>query len=240
MNYLLLIFFGLAPSLIWLLYFLRKDVHPENNANIVRVFVYGFLAVLPTAIFQLGIFNFLVKSWPDSLGKTIFMLFLVISLSEEFFKYLVVKNKVLSSSEFDEPIDLPLYLIISSLGFAAAENILVLWNQTSAKIFSMALEQGLFLSGLRFISATFLHALSSGVLGIFLALSFFKMKFRKRLLCLGFLLAVGLHGFYNFSIITVGGSAKFLIPVLILINLALVLAFGLRKLKQIKSVCEIN
>lgn len=237
MNYLLLAIFGLAPSIVWLLYFLQKDVHPEDNRQVLKVFIYGFLAVVPTALIQLGLSDFIGGFLRPSILTTSLILFLVVALTEEIFKYLVVKNKVLSTPEFDEPIDLPLYLIISALGFAAAENMLVIWG---LGIFSITFEKTLFLSAFRFISATFLHALASGTLGIFLALGFYKAKFRKRLFLLGFVLAISLHGLYNFSIMVIGGSARFLIPVLILVNLALVLSLGLRKLKELKSVCEIK
>ena len=55
MSYPLLIFFGLAPSIIWLLFYLRKDARPESNSQVLKIFGYGMLAVIPTALIELGI-----------------------------------------------------------------------------------------------------------------------------------------------------------------------------------------
>ena len=53
-------------------------------------------------------------------------IFLGVATIEEIAKFLVIKIKVLKSSELDEPLDIPLYMIIAALCFAAVENILVL------------------------------------------------------------------------------------------------------------------
>ena len=46
---------------------------------------------------------------------------------EEVAKYLIIKIRILRDPEFDEPIDAMIYMIIAGLGFAALENILVLF-----------------------------------------------------------------------------------------------------------------
>lgn len=236
MNYLLLAIFGLAPSIIWLLYFLRKDVHPEDNRQVVKIFIYGSLAVFPAALIQFGIFDTL-SFWEPSIWKTTFVLFLGVALVEEVLKYWVVKDKILKSSHFDEPTDLPLYLIISSLGFAASENILAI---IGPGLLTLSPARTIAISLFRFVSATFLHALASGTLGIFLALALYQPKMKIRLALIGFALAIFLHGLYNFSIMIIEGNVRFLIPVLILTNLALVLSLGFRKLREIKGICEIQ
>ena len=54
MNYLFYIIFALAPSVIWLLFFLRKDSHPESNRMILTVFLLGILAAIPAALIETG------------------------------------------------------------------------------------------------------------------------------------------------------------------------------------------
>ena len=236
MNYLLLIFFGLAPSVVWLLYFLRKDVHPEDNRHVIKIFVFGFLSVIPAALIQYGFLD-VFSFWPFSIWKTAFILFFGVALSEELLKYLVVKDKVMHSPHLDEPTDLPLYLIISALGFAAAENILFI---IGPDIFAISTARTIIVSLARSVSAVLLHALASGTLGIFLVISHYQPKFHLRLVATGFILAVFLHGLYNFSIIIVEGNVRFLLPFLILINLALVLSLGFKKISDLKSVCKIK
>ncbi len=236
MNYFFLIVFGLAPSIVWLLYFLRKDSHPENNSQIIKIFVYGALAVLPAALIQFGIFE-AASFMEPSIFKTFLVMFFGVALIEELLKYLVVKDKIMNSPHFDEPMDLPLYMIISALGFAAIENILAIVGPGA---FSLSLEKTIMTSFFRFISAVLLHALASGTFGFFAALAIYKPKDKIKLLIIGFFTAVFLHGLYNFSIMVIEGNARFLIPFLILTNLAFVLSLGFRKLKEIKSVCQVS
>ena len=53
----LLLILGFIPSLVWLLYYLRKDVNPEPNRLILKVFIGGmlvapFAAVAETVFFR--------------------------------------------------------------------------------------------------------------------------------------------------------------------------------------------
>ncbi len=234
MNYFFLVIFGLAPSIIWLFYFLRKDSHPENNFQVLKIFIYGAVTVLPAALIQFGIFETVGFIQPSTL-KTFLMMFFGVAMIEESLKYLVVRDKIMHSPHFDEPMDLPLYMIVSALGFAAIENILAIVGPNPI---SLSLGKTIMISFFRFVSAVFLHALASGTFGFFAALAIYKPKERKKLLLMGFSIAVFLHGLYNFSIMVVEGSVRFLIPFLILMNLALILSLGFRKLKEIKSICE--
>ncbi len=236
-QFFLYVFFGILPSVIWLLYYLRKDVHPESNRMIIKIFFYGMLATLPIISFEIlkGTLGFSEKIsgfFSSSLFLQILYIFIVIALVEEGLKYLVVKGKVLKSPEFDEPVDVMIYMIIAALGFVALENILLLWGQQQ-----IYLTETIGITIIRFISATFLHTLCSGTLGYFLALSLFEEKKRKKLFFLGLGIAIALHGLYNFSIIVIEGPMKIIIPTVILLVLAFFVSFAFKKLKKMKSIC---
>ncbi|MBI2625399.1 MAG: PrsW family intramembrane metalloprotease [Candidatus Nealsonbacteria bacterium] len=234
MNYLLYVALGFLPSLIWLSIYLRKDSHPESNLMILKIFAFGMLVTAPAVLLEIGFFEELKKlSLPSLL--TIFMYSIFgVALIEEGLKYLIVKERVLKNPEFDEPIDAMLYMIIVALGFAAVENVLIIFNfgknSLSSFIFSIAI--------LRFVGATFLHTLSSGTIGYFLARSLFLPKRKLTYMASGFAIAVILHGLYNFSIITADGYSKALIPMAILTSLAFFLTWGFNDLKRLKSVCQ--
>lgn len=233
MSYSLAIIFGVLPSIIWLLFFLRKDVHPESNRMVLKIFFYGMLVALPTIFLEMGIFKAFAKLNLPLIYLAVLNTFVGVALIEEMMKFLVVKEKVLSSAEFDEPIDAPLYMIIAALGFAASENILILLGLGSTLFLPQALE----ISALRFLGATFLHALCSGIVGFFLALGIFETRKRLKLISMGLGIAIFLHGLYNFAIMEIEGSLKFLIPLTILISLAIFLTFGFKRLQKMKSVC---
>lgn len=220
------IFFGIAPSIIWLLIFLKKDSHPESNRMILKIFFYGALVTIPTALVEVGIGNF-------PIGEILYFM-VGVALVEEVFKYLVVKKRVVESSEFDEPVDAMLYMIIAALGFAAVENILNMFLLLKPQYFFDAFLVG----SIRFVGATFLHALCSGLVGYYLALSFLYTKRRFKIIAKGLLIAVLLHGFYDLSIIKIEGMAKFIIPIIILIFLSIFVSLGFQKVKKLKSICK--
>lgn len=243
MNYLLLIILGLLPSFVWLLYFLKKDINPEPKRMILKIFLYGMLSPLPLIVFVLLLDFLKLRNNLDAfLASSILFFTLYIFLLatiEEVLKYLVVKIN-LKNSEIDEPTDIMIYMITAGLGFAAFENILVLFG--AHPLFDPLLVlPGIFvLVFLRFISATFLHALCSGIIGYFLALSFFETKNRKKLLITGIIIASLLHGLYNFAIIIISGALGVLFMIIILIGLFIFILFGFQKLKKIKSICEVK
>ncbi len=238
--YLLLL--AIAPGLIWLFYFLKKDVHPEPKRMILKIFFFGMLSALPAALIEVGFRQlspekiFSIKAWEHDFVAFLSVL-VGVALVEEVLKYLVVQGKILKSSELDEPMDLILYMIIAALGFATLENIFIFF---SPEIFPYTFQETFSLAIFRFISATFLHALCSGTIGFFLALSFCETKMKKLLLPAGFAIAVLLHGLYNFSIMELGGILRFGIPLVILISLAAFVSFGIKKLRKLKSICKIN
>jgi RsiW-degrading membrane proteinase PrsW (M82 family) len=235
MVFLFCIIFGILPSLIWLGYFLKKDVHPEPKAQVIKIFLFGILIALPAALIEFCFFKIFLKFF--NFSEILFLIsyyFIGIAFVEEFLKYLVVREKVLKNPEFDEPVDTMLYMIIAALGFAAIENIL---NLVSV---GKKLEEIFIISSFRFLGATFLHALSSGALGYFLALSFFETKKRFKFLFLGLAIATILHGLYDLSIMKIEEYKGFIIPIIILISLAFFVSFSFKKVKKMKSVCKIK
>jgi protease PrsW len=251
MNYLFPIFFGIAPSFIWLLFYLKKDHLPEPNKMILRIFFYGMLATIPVLFLEISVAGALENLVLPSLLKTIIYWFFCIAFIEEIFKFLVVKYKVLNNPHFDEPVDVMIYMIVSALGFAALENILALLSSGTS------VAETAIISSMRFLGATFLHTLCSGTIGYFLAISLQKAKKKKRTFIFGLFLAVVLHGLFNIFIIGNGKSwaifgsrmaitnpslfaITFIFLILILAGLAIFVLSGFKKLKKLKSVCQIH
>ena len=137
----------------------------------------------------------------------------------------------------DEPIDLMLYMIVSALGFAALENLLVLLPLSHP----FMLLETVTVSAFRFVGATFLHALCSGLVGYFIAISILRPSNKRwRVLAEGIGIAVLLHGLYDFSIIKIEGNFKFIIPIAILLGLTIFVAWGFKKVKTLKSIANIR
>lgn len=229
------IILGVLPSIIWLLFYLRKDKHPEPNRMVIKIFCWGILS----ALVALALEYLYTKSLTILSIVGISVLFIVgAAFIEEYLKFLVIKINVLKSPEFDEPVDAMLYMIIAALGFAAAENILLL---NTPFIDSIAVSDVLQIILIRFLGAVFLHALCSGIVGYFLARSLMLKKDRKSFVGLGILLSAALHGIYNYVIIEIGLTNKSAVVSLaiLLCLMAVAVSFGFKKLIKFKSFCKI-
>jgi len=251
MTYLFYIILGFAPSIIWLLFYLRKDAHPESKRMVLKIFLYGMLSAVLAGLIEIEISAGLSFFGENLLQRFPFVFFLVsqfiiIALVEELSKFLIVKEKVISNPEFDEPVDTMLYMIITALGFAALENILVLFLGNEP----ILIKEAITITSFRFIGATLLHALCSGTLGYFLALSFFEPKKQIKLIFKGILIAVLLHGLFNTSIMIIEESLAeknyFLLAfsviflIILLSGSAFFISSGFKKLKKMASVCKLK
>lgn len=227
----LAIIFGVIPSLIWLAFYLKTDVHPEPNRMIIKVFFWGMLATIPAVLIELGLLP-LFKSFALSETVTFYLyIFLAIALVEEVLKYGVFHFAVLHNKALDEAIDIPLYMIISALGFAALENIFILFGLG----FQAPGGDVLTLSAFRFLGATLLHALVSGTFGYFIAISILNPRQRFFAIPIGLIVATFLHGLFNVYIIKGQGVEQLLYPAFILVGLAIFLFIAFKYLKRITT-----
>lgn len=237
---LIFIFFGLLPSLTWLSYYLTKDLHPEPKRTILKVFLLGAVVTIPTFFVQIGLTSLLNGVEVTSLTRSLIYWFVVISLSEELLKYLVVRIKMLHSPDVDEPLDIMLYMVVVALGFAALENVLYLFTPTGQMAFDQLMTRTMLICFVRFVGATFLHTLCSAVIGYALAYSTLDQKHRVREVTFGIIVAVVLHGLYDFSIMTLSGYTKFAVPLIVILTLAFLVFSGFEKLKEMKGITELD
>lgn len=181
---------GVLPALAWLWFWRREDAsHPEPRRLIALAFFAGMLTVAVVVPVQKGIALFLTSTTA---------IFTAWSILEELFKYWAARLTVLTRREDNEPIDPVIYMVTTALGFAAAENMLFLLSPLAGDTVSQAILTG----NLRFIGATLLHVLSSGVVGVALALAFYRSRRVKRYAALlGVILASLLHALFNFFIL---------------------------------------
>ena len=238
----LYIIFGILPSLIWLFYYLHKDMHPEPKRMILKVFFWGAAITVPTYFFQLALSHLLSRAqifpffgaYPMVLELLKWVI--AIALTEELLKYVVVKMNVGGSYALDEPLDIMLYMVVAALGFAAVENILYLFSPVNI---GTILETTVALSLIRFVGATFLHTLCSGLFGYFLALDSLRTKNKLPLMLIGLFSATLLHGLYDFSIINLPTPLNIIAPATILLALVIFMLWDFNEIKKVKSICKI-
>ncbi|MEA2092643.1 MAG: PrsW family glutamic-type intramembrane protease [Patescibacteria group bacterium] len=210
MIYFSLLVFALVPSLIWLLYFLRKDENPEPKKVLFFAFLGGGVATALSYFAQIEAMAF--STFFLSLTIPVLLIF---ALMEEFLKYVAFLLTAKRTDEVDEPVDFVIYMITIALGFVAVENGIYLFSLET--VVEMAQ-----LTFFRFLTATLLHALASGILGVFLYVA--VKKSNKLFTVLGLLIATLIHGIYNIIIFALV-DANYIGPMMIFIAIFLSFLF---------------
>ena len=190
MNIILAITLGFIPSLIWLAFFLKEDVHPEPKKMIAMVYLWGgvssIVALLLEQLTQ-SFANGFVLTLPGIFSFNIppFVLFAIIEEVVKFFFVFIIIRK---SRHFDEPIDAMVYTATGALGFATAENFFILLSSGMSGAFSLMI--------MRFLGATLLHALASTAVGYYWA-NGIKLKIEGRSIIVGLVFASIIHTVFN-------------------------------------------
>lgn len=187
-----LVTLGLLPSLVWMSYFIKRDIHPEPKYLVTKTFLMGIIISPLAIILQMGFTQISSHFSLFALSANTPPFFFWAALVEEFVKFYAVYLIAIMSPDFDEPVDAMIYMMVAGLGFAAIENILVLFRTIPD-----GAHAALAVWALRSIGATLLHALSSSLVGYFLAMSWFFQEHRKKLIILGLVLATLFHFTFN-------------------------------------------
>jgi RsiW-degrading membrane proteinase PrsW (M82 family) len=187
---------GIVPAFLWLLFWLREDNQkPEPKGLIATIFFIGMICVIVVIPFQKFIQSHVSSYEWQIIGW---------ASIEELVKYLGVIIILYKTEFIDEPVDWPILLITVALGFAALENSLFLIKPLSLGEGATSLLTG----QLRFLGSTLLHAVSTGVVGIALGLSFYMKRYVKGIyLFFSLVLAIALHSAFNFFIMDNNGNS---------------------------------
>jgi protease PrsW len=204
---------GITPALLWLWFWHREDSqNPEPAYLIFLAFIAGMMTVALVIPMQKFAATLIVGSMAT---------FVAWSFIEEIMKYLVARITVLKNVEVNEPIDVVMYMVTIALGFAAVENALFLLSPLAGENILETVLTG----NLRFVGATLLHVLSSAVVGIALAISFYKPKKIQILYALsGVILAAILHSGFNILILNTSDEHLFRTFALVWVGVVAVLA----------------
>lgn len=208
-SFFLILLLGTAPSLVWLFYYLRKDVHPEPKELILQFFLIGFLLPPFVGFAEVLLQQGLSVSLTPLLAYT--LLILLASLWEEAAKYLAARSIFHYEREFDEMTDGMIYLIAVGLGFASSENIII----ALSSLVEDPSQDILVLLSLRAIGSTLLHTLASGLIGYFLARKLFLQE--RFSLLKGFAAAIAIHALFNLFILQISWNRPYFIFLVILL-----------------------
>lgn len=208
------IFLGFIPSLAWLSFYLHEDFrHPEPRMLVAFTFILGGISTFLVLPVQLYFHDILRNFGGDPFG---FGAFLFAAFVEELFKFGMVFLFIRKTAAFNfEPIHAMIYMTTAALGFAAVENIGTLFRASDGSLLNnVVLETTI----LRFIGATLLHSLASGVIGYYWGKAMALGKSPTRFLIGALIAATVLHTVFNYLIIRTG-------PISLTVPLLIVAAF---------------
>ncbi len=212
---------GAIPALIGMSIVRRWDrKRPEPMSTLTRVAVFGALVAIPVIIVQ----GIITAIGPVSPGywHSFYTSFLVAGLVEESGKLAVIYRFAWHKPEFDERMDGLVYGAWAGLGFALLENIGYLANSENLP----ALIVTFIVRALMSVPA---HAIFTGLMGYYAAQRRFDNKGPG--IKGGLLLAIILHGTFNFGLFSASyassqGHDALILPA-VLLPLAVVIGGGI-------------
>lgn len=220
--------FGLLPGFAWLVFYLGEAPHPEPK----RLIVFTFIVGIAFGFFTVAIEN-IFNSWATGIGIQELSLISLFGLAaiEEVMKFAAAHFAINRNPGFNEPADAMIYMIVAALGFATLENIGAISGiSPQAALIPAVLET----ISLRFIGATLLHTLTSGIVGYYWALGIVRGKVVRHL-AVGLLIAAILHATFNYLILTYGG-AIYSVVFLLVIGFFVLNDFEVLKAKPINLI----
>ncbi len=182
-----LILYALAPVSVVIFYIYLKDKYEKEPKRLLIIsFILGAVVSVITTLILYSFFDIAIPlNDKYSVWEQFKQAFFVVGFSEELSKYIIVLLFAQTHKEFNEPFDGIVYAVMVSMGFAATENIMYVWNGGA----STAL--------VRAFTAVPAHATFGILMGYFMG----KAKFSKNKVMLnlaGLGLAVLFHGAYDF------------------------------------------
>lgn len=179
----------LGPALAIAIYvFWRDKYNAEPKRLLIKAYLIGCVSVLPATLLHALLQTVFKVKISHSLTETFMYAFLVVAISEETSKFIALRWRLFPKPDFDEPYDGITYSVLIGMGFASVENIMYVYQ--SADPYSVAT--------LRAFTAVPAHATFAVAMGYYAGLAKFSKNSRWLYLAKGLLLAIVLHGTYDF------------------------------------------
>ena len=190
----MLLLAALLPPVFLIRSIYRLDaVEKESPSLLWRLFFAGVLAIIPAMILELLLERVLLAAGFQGMLYHVLENFIGIALVEEGCKYLFLRRKTWNHPEFNYRFDAIVYSVVVSMGFAALENVMYVF------------ESGLSVALLRAVTSIPGHAIFAVYMGYYYGQAKYldrqgdtEGRRRYGLLCL--LVPVLLHGFYDFTL----------------------------------------
>ncbi len=211
---------ALAPGIAICLFIYRKDKYNrEPIGMLILAFFLGVLSIFPALAVQL--------SWPVGPGQIssrdylslAFFTFVIVAISEEGSKFLMLRLFLFNRKSFDDPFDGIVYAVMVGMGFATIENV------------GYVYEHGYATGVLRMFLSVPAHGTFAVLMGYFTGYAKFTAGNKLPYFALALLLPILFHGAFDFFIFS-GSEAMIIGGALGSFILSLIISFKAIKRKQ--------
>ena len=202
----LLLCASIVPVALLFLWLYYRDRLREPAGVVLLTLLLGVLIAAPAIALEIGMMKLGVAlgltrhSGTETLLHAGFNAFAVAALVEEALKFGVLWFYAARRDAFDEPMDGIVYGAAASLGFAGIENVLYVMGNWMGDGGSVG--NSLTVASMRAFTAVPMHAAFGVVMGACIGVARFTPRRRHLWIALGLAGAIGLHGFYNFTLMS--------------------------------------
>jgi len=183
----LLLALAIAPGIAICLFIYSLNKYGKGSlGQLVLSFVLGMTATLPPLLLQMLVVDVRDDPSHHSILSYAWYAFIIVALSEEGSKFLVLRWYAYPKRTFNEPFDGIVYAVMIGMGFATVENI--------EYVRQFGLETGIS----RFFLAVPAHGSFAVLMGYNVGWAKFEPERSAWLMWKGLLIAVGLHGSFDF------------------------------------------
>lgn len=178
---------AIAPGIAICIYIYFKDKYKREPLGLLLIsFLLGMLSIIPAILLELPFGKPMEQMKGQPIETVAFYAFIVVGLSEELSKYVMVRFFAFRRKAFDDPFDGIVYTVMVGMGFATLENI------------GYVLEHGMATGIVRMFLSVPAHGTFAVLMGYHIGLAKFDPVNRKKHLFYALLWPVFFHGAFDF------------------------------------------
>lgn len=215
---------AIAPGIFISLFIYFKDKYrKEPPGLLILTFILGMFSTIPAIIIQIA-FTKPVEGWMgEGIAYTAVFSYIIVALSEEGSKFLVLRYFAFKRKAFDDPFDGIIYAVMVGMGFATLENI------------GYVTQHGFATGITRMFLSVPAHATFAILMGYHIGLAKFDPANRKKYFILAIFWPVLFHGSFDFFLFLGNTGLHFagaIVSFIVAVRLSLML---IRKKQQISK-----
>lgn len=200
---------AIAPGIFISLFIYFKDRYKKEPLGLlILTFILGMLSIIPALIIETGLTKPVERIMGKGVLYTAVFSYIIVALSEEGSKFLVLRYYAFRRRAFDDPFDGIVYSVMVGMGFATLENI------------GYVMQHGWVTGITRMFLSVPAHATFAVLMGYHIGLAKFDPEWRNKYFALAIFWPVLFHGTFDFFLFlentwlhTIGALVSFVVAI---------------------------